>query len=158
MNIANLEHQLRIDRNNLEEVCCTHPEIYHEVSGRLALLISQRDEAKQEQKEVEAKVDAEIRHDIEVAGDKITEKAVESQKLLDQGVITAKNHVFDLEKQVGQMSALKDAFYARGFAIRDLIQLHIANYYGSDMERASRDMQHAGADTARREQAKNFRR
>lgn len=153
-----MESALQINRDALEEACCTHPELLHEVSNRLAILISKRDESRQTLKEVEAKADAEIRHDAEVSGDKITEKVVESQKMVHNKVKAARDGAFEFEKQCGQMTALKEAFYARGFAIRDLIQLHIANYYGSDMEKSGRDMRSSNADTARKEQSKNFRR
>jgi small-conductance mechanosensitive channel len=153
-----LEAELRIDQNALENVCSSHPELLYAVGSRLSILISQRDEAKQNLKETEARVDAEIRHDAEVAGDKITEKAVESQKQINGKVSAAKDKLFELEKRCGQMTALKEAFMSRGYAIRDLIQLYIANYYSSDMERPGRDLRHTNAPAARQKQAEHFRR
>ena len=115
------------------------------------MAISRCDEYKQIQKECEALADAKIRHDAEVSGEKITEKMVESQKLLDRKVIEAKDALFKSAKQVGELEALKDAYSARGYAIRDLIQLYLANYYGSNMEASGSGMARANADQIRRE-------
>jgi len=117
----------------------------------LALLISNRDEAKQNLKEAEARTDAKIRHDAEVAGERITEKVVESQKLVQRDVLAAKDALFTLEREVGQMWALKEAFQSRSYAIRDLIQLYIANYYGSEMERSAENKLRSNTAAAARQ-------
>jgi hypothetical protein len=155
---SELERKLHIDEHNLEHECRNHPEIVYEVGKYLAWLVSMRDEAKQKLKEMEAAADAEIRHDAEVQGERITEKAVESHKLRHAGVLAAKDEVFKYERAVGAWGALKDAFQSRGYAIRDLIQLYIFNYYGSDMERSGRSISTHHADDARRAQAEGFRR
>jgi hypothetical protein len=154
---AQLEERLRIDRFHLEEVCCEHPELFAEVANRLARLISWRDEAKQNLKEAESNFAAKSRHDAEESGEKVVEKRIESETLLDPGVRAVRDKMSQLDLKVGLAAALKEAFHARSYAIRDLIQLYIANYYGSDMEKASGGMRSANANAAREKQREHFR-
>jgi hypothetical protein len=132
------EKDLRIDEHALEEALLDQPSLFYHVSREVALLVSQRDAAKQELQEIEALVDAEIRHDFEVSGDKITEKQVESAKLLDKRVKIAKRKLSELNEQLGLASALKEAFSQRAYALKDLVALYVANYYGQDTERPAR--------------------
>jgi hypothetical protein len=151
-----LEAGLKIDKHNLEYVCCEHPELFYEVAKQLTLLSSRRDEARQKLKEICASADAEIRHTAAVAGEKIREGDIESQIELDPTVGAARTALFDLEKKVGQVEALMEAFKSRGYMIRDLVQLHLAHYYGSEMEKSTGSLQAAGAEQMRKEQVKHF--
>jgi hypothetical protein len=64
----------------------------------------------------------------------------------------------ELSRRVGLMTALKEAYSSRSYALRDLIQLHLANYYGSDMEKPQRNIQSARTDDLRRQQGELIRR
>lgn len=128
--LADLEPGLQIDENAMEEALLAQPDSYYKVSKRLALVISRRDAAKQELAEVEARADAKIRRDAELAEEKITEREVKSQKRLDTDVKTAGSNVLTLNYHVGELTALKEAFQQRSYALKELVALYIANYYG----------------------------
>jgi hypothetical protein len=148
--LEELQSTLRIDQNALEDAAAQHPELFYRVASEYALTTSLRDQAKQDLSETEAKADSRIRHDIEVAGDKVTEKAVESAKLLDGQVTKARDRLMRLNQEVGEWSALKEAFQQRGYVLRDLVQLYLSRYY-SDTENQSHRVREARAGHARRE-------
>jgi hypothetical protein len=128
-----LEAGLIIDEHALDEALLTQADSFYRVAQRLATLISERDGAKQHLEEVEARVDAKVRHDAEVAGEKITEREVASQKSLHHDVQKANKDLLDLSYEVGLASALKEAFQQRSYALGKLTDLYIAGYFGSDV-------------------------
>jgi len=139
--LEELEAGLRIDKLQLDEECIDQPNRYFQVSEAMTLAISQRDMAKQELTEIEAVVDAEIRHAAEVAEEKCTEKMVESQKSLDKRVLKVKERLKTLQIKVGRASALKDSYHQRRYMLQGLIDLHLGGYFGSadSVPRAVRD-------------------
>jgi hypothetical protein len=155
---AELEAGLKIDPHALEHVCRDHPELFYHVAKRLALLISQRDEAKQKLKELCAEVDAEIRQEAHETNQKLREGDIESQVLLTPAVQDANKQLADYEKELGEMLALKEAYQSRSFALRDLVQLHLANYYGSDMERPTGNMRGVHVEQNKQKAAELYRR
>jgi hypothetical protein len=146
---AELEAALRIDKTNLDEELIQHPEVFYRVADKVAYLVSQRDAAKQDLAEVEARVDAQIRHDLEVRGEKVTERMVDSEKVLHQQVIKAKKTLHALNDQLGQWQALKEAYQQRGYVLKDLVQLYISNYFGSDVSSSAGQKRTTDAQAAR---------
>jgi hypothetical protein len=124
------ENLLRIDRNALDVALEIQPDMFYRVSKNLVLCISKRDAAKQELQEIESAVDAQIRRDASIAGEKVTNPEVESLKGLDKGVLVAKEELAALNLRVGKWSALKEAFLQRSYALKELVALYSANYYG----------------------------
>lgn len=151
--IEDLEHGLRIDQNALEDVCREHPELFYHVAKQLALTVSRRDEAKQRLQETEAEVDAAIRHDAEIEGEKITEAIVKSRIIASKDVIRAQQKLLELNREVGQLSALRDAYSSRSYALRDMVQLYLSRYYNvtesSSTKARSADVGRARADLHR---------
>lgn len=129
--VEELERLLSIDPHHLEQQWQQHPDSFYKIGKQLAYAISERDEAAKELKEVEAIVDAKIRHDAELHDERITEKGVESEKRLDKGVKAAQTKLADLSLRVGLLQALRDAFMHRKDALKDLVQLYLSNYYGN---------------------------
>jgi len=147
--IADLEAELTIDQNKLEDACRNHPDLLYEVGKQLSLLISRRDQAKKNLKVAEAEADLEIRRKFE-GEKKPTETEIGHRVQLDDDVLEATDALLELERQVGETWAMKEAFQARGSAIEFLIKLYLGNYYGSDVERPTRDIRTADAVVARR--------
>lgn len=146
-----LEDSLQIDIHALEEVNRRNPELLYEVGKRLAALLSDRDQAKNDLKLVEAEVDAEIRHDAAVERVKLTEAMVASRVRTNNRVVEARDTLFDLEREYNKAEALLESFKARRYAIDNLVQLHLSNYYGSQMERSAGSFRSVNAALARKE-------
>ncbi len=149
--IDELEEGLLIDKNTLDEIHEQHPDLFHRVAKQLTLLISRRDAAKQEKEDVEAQIDAKIRRDAEIAEEKVTEKQIESEKRLHKEVRAAMDRLASLQKQVGQWTALKEAFIQRSYALSGLVDLYTSGYFGANTSGSSARMKEHDADNARRE-------
>lgn len=132
--IAELESALLIDQHDLDEMWVRQPEAFYRVSKQLPLLISQRDAAKQDLAECEAKADADIRAETIRHKEKVTEAEVKALTKLDTRVIARMNELNDLVRQVGSLQALKEAFEQRGKALDGLTRLYLANYYGANTD------------------------
>ncbi len=152
--IADLEKGLLIDEHALERALMEQPSIFYKVSSLLAIAISRRDGAKQDKEVIEAKADAKIRHDAEVGGEKITEKLIEGRKILR--VMDLSNELLELNGNVGQLSALKEAFQQRSYVLNKLTDLYIAGYYGdANHTSGSRRMNEHLAEAVKRDNAKH---
>lgn len=140
--ISELENGLRIDEHALEQAWIGQPETFYRVAKRLQLLISQRDAAKQNAAETEARADLEIRETAGRQNEKVTESEVKALVKLDKDVAKASNELLDLQRQLGALSALKESFEQRGKALDGLTKLYLANYYGAntDGSNAARSM------------------
>lgn len=120
---------LRIDEHALDDALKHQPDTFYRVSRRLALVISQRDQAKSELAEVEADVERALRRDADTAGDKITVAEINAAVRVDKAVKAAQARLHALNLAVGKWAALKEAFVQRSYAIKDLVGLSLANYY-----------------------------
>lgn len=151
--IAELETGLRIDQNALDEALQFQPDMFYRVSKQLTLLISRRDYAKQELSEIQAEVSQEIRESAEIdtkdkkPKTKIGVAEVDALVTLDKDVKKAHQALLELTREVGELTALKEAYTQRSYALKDLVALHIANYYSdssqSNQRPAARERQYA---------------
>ena len=146
--LRDLETGLRIDEHNLETHWVEQPDLFYRVSKNLALVISLRDQAKQDLSETEARVDIKVRRDAEVADEKITEKGIESQRKLHPDVRAATTRHSEYSLLTGEYMALKDAYLQRSYALKELVQLYVANYYGAS-DKPVRDVRDENASRAR---------
>lgn len=147
--LEELERGLAIDQHDMENVCRTHPELFYRVSRELVLAKSRRDQLQQHSKEIEAEVETDLRVAAESREGRVTDKAIEALRRGNPEVQRIRRELLDAELEVSRWEALKEAFTSRGFMIRDMIQLYLANYYGSDMDRNSRDVRSVDAAAAR---------
>lgn len=148
--IAEVEDGLMVDKNALDEALVQQPDLFYRVSKILVERISQRDAAKQDHAEQEAKVDAELRRDAELAGDKMTADQVKAAIKIDRRCVKTADALADLNYKVGQWGALKEAFLQRSHVLRDLVSLYSANYYSdASMGRSKSRVNAADGDQAR---------
>lgn len=136
--VNDLEKGLVIDKNALDEAIEQQPDLYYRVSKELALLISRRDYAKQELEETEASVKNDIRESAALDKAKVSVAEVDAMCVLDREVKKAARELLKLNRDVGLLTALKDAFNQRSYALKDLAALHIANYYSDISGRTDR--------------------
>lgn len=157
--IIDLEEGLRIDEHELDQAWVGQPETFYRVAKRYQLFISQRDAKKQELAEVEARADLEIRETAAKQNEKVTETEVKGLVRLDRDVARVAGELLGLMRQLGSLSALKEAFEQRGKALDGLTKLYLANYYGAntDGSNAARSMLREGSSNRVREQLKGRR-
>lgn len=139
--IAELEKAMQIDPHALDEALIRQPDAFYRVSQRLALMLSKRDAAKQGLQELEAEVDRDIRKSSALAEIKSSEAQIKSLVRLDRDVKAAERELLDLNRDVAQWQALKEGFQQRSYVLKDLVSLHVANYFGDSTN--SRAINHA---------------
>ena len=127
--IYEFEQMLTIDKNALDDALEQHPDLMYRVSEILTERIAQRDAAKHDVAEAEAKADAEVRKAASIAEEKVTDKAVASEVKLDRKVMTAADRHANLVYWCNRWSALQAAFSARQAALRELVSLYGNNYW-----------------------------
>lgn len=147
--LEELEAGLIINKDALDEALQIQPDVFYQISKALASLVSQRDAAKQQLGDVEARVDAKLRQAAAVSEEKITEKVVESNKRLDKDVKAATDTYLELGAYVGQYTALKEAYQMRAYALKDLASLYIAGYFGDAVQSSSQNTLRDHDDGAR---------
>jgi hypothetical protein len=127
--LEQLQEGLAIDKNDLDECAIQHGELMYAVSSRLEMEISRRDAAEQESKETAATIDSELREHAAKQQVKTTENEIKAQILTHGRVIEAQAKYNRLAYKVGQLTALRDAYKARGYALSQLVDLFVAGYF-----------------------------
>lgn len=127
--IEELEQGLNINRNALEVAAEQQPDLFYRVSKALEMSISERDAAEQDIKNKEARVDQEIRKKYANSEVKTTEAQIKAEVRLHKTVQAAEEEYLRLREECGLLAALKDAYKQRGYAINNLVELYLGNYY-----------------------------
>jgi len=158
--IEELEDLLSIDENTLEACCREQPVLFYKVSKELTRAQSLRDQASQDLKDIEARVDAEIRNEpLDEGEKKPTENAIANRVRMHPSVIALRDKLQIRNEAYGTLAALKESFGQRSYMLRELVQLWLANYY-SDIEAKDswRDMTRHRADDIKARHAEERRR
>jgi hypothetical protein len=142
---------MQIDKHALDEALILQVHNFHQVSERLAIEISLRDAAKDELKVVEAEVDEVVRADAAESEKKITETAIKNAVAAHRDVIKAQKEFARLAKSVGLLQALKESYLQRSYALKELVTLYMANYFGEG------SVENAGARRIKDEGAQGHR-
>jgi hypothetical protein len=140
--------KLMIDRSDLDTAWVEQPQVYNEIAERLAMEISRRDEAKNELKDLEARIDGELREDAEADLEKNgvkkpTETAFKNMVREDKRWKKANIAQLELDKNVALLQARKEAYMQRRYALENLVTLHVSGYGMSASSRPARDQRHA---------------
>lgn len=123
---------ITIDKHAMDDMWLEQPRIYQEIGERLALEISRRDEAKDELADVSATVDAEVRELHADDDKKPTETAIKNEVKADPRYKRALGNQRELELGVSRLTALKDSFHQRRYALQDLTTLWTGGYFTSN--------------------------
>lgn len=150
--LAQLESKLKIDEHALDEALRDNPDLFYQVSQRLALAISARDEAKLILEETEAEAAMELRKEAEANDEKFTDKSVEAQVKLDKEVQKTARRFADYKSEAAKWTVLKEAYEQRSYALNKLVDLYLANYYGN-FEKTGGDYKNVKAKEVKEELA-----
>lgn len=160
--IAELEEALAIDENGLEEALQTQPDAFYRVAKVLALESSRRDALKQYVDEAKARAYADIREQARRDETKLSEKELEVKVRIDDDVIEAIDKLLTKTRLVNALEALEKSFTQRSYALKDLVELHLKNYYsdvsGGRGEARDRQAQHVRRDMSRQRNEHHRRR
>lgn len=147
--LARMREAVLINKHDLDNEWVAQPGLYLEIADRLAIEISLRDEASNNVKDVIAELDAEVREAHAEDDKKPTETAIKMEIAGHKRVLRAKEELLELERNVGLLSARRDAFQMRKSALQDLTSLHLGGYYQSNSG-AARGAREATHDSSRK--------
>lgn len=151
--ISELETGLRIHKDGLDDALLEQPDFFYRVSKALALATSRRDAIKQEGQELEAEMDERVRARAEADKAKMTETEVKLQVRLEPKMKTATLELLRANREVGELQALKEAFSQRSYALKELVSLYVAQYFGDNTGSAAGSIKDVDAGRARKAMA-----
>lgn len=127
--IQEFDELLLIDKHQLDTMLEQSADLIFRVSEIVTERVAERDAAKLDVAEAEARADAAVRKDAQIAEEKMTDKAVASEVKVDKKVVAAVNRHADLVYWVNRWQAMAAAFSTRQNAIRGLVDLYGNNYW-----------------------------
>jgi hypothetical protein len=130
--IADFRAGLIIDKHAIDDELVRGPQKFNDVCDAVAMAISRRDAAKDELKVTEAEVDKVVRavYADDETKKKPTETQVANEVLLHRDVREARKTLLDCQEEVERLTAMKESYMQRSYAIKDLVSLHLASYFG----------------------------
>lgn len=120
---------LQIDKLNLDTCLIEQCSVYYNVGVAFANALSERDYAKAELERVKAETDKIVRLQMTTENERITEAQVANRILEDAEYRASNSNYLEWKMIADKWQALKDSFGQRAYALRDLCQLWISNYY-----------------------------
>lgn len=128
---------LVIDKHDLDSCLVEQPGCFYHVAQGLAFATAERDAAKLEMEEIQAKLDQELRAEAVRKDEKLTESAIQNKLRMLPKVQDAQRKFLDLRKDAEQWLALKEAFSQRSYMLKELVALYIAQRHDHAMEAGS---------------------
>jgi hypothetical protein len=120
---------MKIDKSRLDDECVTHSATLFEIHSALIKAQEKRDAAKIAVDEMYAEVDAKIRNNALIKGEKITEAKISNQIILDNDYKEVYTNYINAKLEADNLVAVKDSYIARGVMIRSLCELYVAGYF-----------------------------
>jgi hypothetical protein len=127
--VNELRSYLEIDKHALDDEIVKQPSLFFKVSEAYVEAVAERDACKEELASIDAELDGEVRHKLEVAGEKITEAIVKNEIQTDKKHGPAFDTYILAKTKADMLMALKEAFQQRGYMLRDLCSLYVSQYY-----------------------------
>ena len=127
--VEQLKNLIKIDPDNLDASVLEQPVHYYEIAEHLVQAMSDRDQAEEDLKRIEAELNITKRQELEDDGIKVTEGRVNSEVLSDPKRIEAREKLLEQKRRVNQLTELKESMKQRAHMIRELVQLWVTNYY-----------------------------
>lgn len=119
------KRRLIIDKTALDDELIEQPSLFFEVSERLSYSKAERDEARRQRDLVAAEIKADLRED----DPKLSESRLNSMVEEDRNYRLARASYHEAEKLVSLWESMTDAVRSRGYMLRQLADLFVANYY-----------------------------
>lgn len=130
LTLTDLQEQLAIDKSCLDDEVIRQPMLFYSVSEMLVDALAERDAAKEELNSVDADLDGIWRRKLgREPKNKLTEAMVKNHVQLSAEHEKAFDVYLKAKTKADRLTALKEAFQARSYMLRDLVSLYSANYY-----------------------------
>lgn len=146
-----LAARLRIDRDALDEELLHQPHDFFHVAEAHAMAKSRRDKAKHDLEVEIATLDKDVRDTMISNDEKVTETTVKMQITREDDFHQAQKVYLKACFEADKWDALQNAFRQRADALRSLVQLHNAGYFGEITGASERKEAQGRFDRNRRE-------
>lgn len=123
------EEYLTIDKYHLDGAVSNHAELLYRISEELAYANNSKDAAKKAVDDQYARTTLKLRELAAKNGVKTTEDQVKQSAQTDKDYEEAQYNYLANKLACDRLQALKDAFIARGFMIREMAGLWVAGYF-----------------------------
>lgn len=130
--LESLEAALRIDKNSLDRVLISQPELFYKAGSGFIRAGVHKDDAKTALQTLNAELDIKFRNQAAQAGEKLTDTACGNRILATEAMQEAKGDLAAAQREADQWELLKEAFKQRSYVIKDLVALYTANYYATE--------------------------
>lgn len=120
--------KLVIDRDDLDTCMVEQPELVDHVGEAYSNAVAERDAGKLELEIAEAEEAQKIRDHAAKMEEKLTEAAIREQLILSKRIQRLKTDQIVLKKEIDDWAALREAFQARGFMLRELAPMWVARF------------------------------
>jgi hypothetical protein len=130
--VGEFSDSIRIDKNRLDDELIDQPMKFFTICDGLATLISCRDKAKEEIKDIEAQQYFTAKGHAETNGIKTTEGWIRSFVQVSKERQEAFQIYIRYAEQVKVLEGLKEAFMQRSYMIKDLVTMHVQDYHMPD--------------------------
>ena len=124
------EGRLRINRNKLDDELSDQPQLFWEVSEAFADCVRVRDGFKAALAELWAQLSLDQRLAMDAEGLKVTEKAIDARVQTNPKRVVREHQYLEAKAQADWWGAMKEAFTQRSYALKDMVALYIAGYFG----------------------------
>lgn len=152
--LRQFKSKLRIDKNNLDGELVIQSQTFYEISERLTWAKAERDEIKRECDELAA----ELKSVIFQENPKLAATKADSLVKKDEDFIELYKERKEADRIVGMWEALVEAFKSRGYMLRQLADLYVANYYSPTSAGESRQEKRAKSAERTERSRRNGRR
>jgi hypothetical protein len=127
INLTEYAKCLQIDKNNIDDELVRQPTLLYQVSEAYIEAVAVRDTKKDELATIDAELDAELRAE---AGDtKTTEAKIKNEIQVHPEHQSASKAFNEAKHEADKLLVLKEAVAQRGYVLRDLAQLAVANFF-----------------------------
>jgi len=135
---SELRRALQIDRLDLDMELVRQPELFYEAGDLLAAANADRDTAKEELSQIDARLYFECRRELERSDGKASEAAIKNAIEIHDDHIEATKSYLDAKEWADRCQTLKESFSMRSYMLKDLAGLYVANYYQTDATKGGR--------------------
>lgn len=152
-----LEESLKIDRDDLDSCLVDQPGLFFHVAEQVTEAKAKADGLKLDLEETMATEDGRFRALCATNGEKVTEAGIQNYLKTLPAIQTLQRKVLDARTAADHWAALKEAYQQRSYMLKELVALHLSQFYNLGVERGTTNSRHQLGD-ANRERAEVARR
>jgi hypothetical protein len=116
--------------DDLDTELIRQAQLYGHVGTLYAFAVATRDKKKHDLEVLEAKLDRDVRDQLESDGERVTENKVEAAIKLEPSHQRAYGEYLDARHYADEWEALKDAYRQRSYMLREIVNLRVTDYFG----------------------------